>query len=102
MSKLALVIGFSLSLGGAAFAAETAMPSTWAGEIGDAFYSDTAAMTLRSEDELKTNWGRMTPAQQTQVREDCKTWAASPKTGADSERTGGEGMNKLCDWVNAN
>ena len=103
MSKtiIGLALSAALSLGGAAFAAESAMPKTWAGPIGDAFYSDTTAMTMRSDDEVKANWAKLTPEQQTQVHADCKLWAAAPKTGADSERTGGEGMSKLCDWVNA-
>jgi hypothetical protein len=103
MSKIftGIALAISMSVAGSALAAESAMPKSWAGPIGDAFYSDTGAMTMRSEDEIKANWAKMTPEQQAQAHEDCKVWAASPKTGGDSERTGGEGMSKVCDWVNA-
>lgn len=97
---LAAALFCSLGLSFAA-AAETVMPKTWNEAISDVFFTDAAMMTPRSAEEMAGKWATMTPEHQAQVREDCKTWEASPKTGADSDRVGGEGLETVCKWVNS-
>jgi len=110
----------SLALCGSAFAQSSSgannssdgtggIPETWQGGIGDTFFSDSSG-TMRSGDEVKSRWGKLSADQQAQVRSDCESVTASttskgktaldPKVGAESERTGG-GMASACDWVNS-
>jgi hypothetical protein len=111
LAAIALVLGST-----AAFAENPGkgMPEVWKGAIGDTFYSDTTTMTLRSPEDAKTRWSSLNAEQQAQVRADCKEMAMSsdtdttastsvkPKTGADSERTGGGGdMVTVCGWVDS-
>jgi hypothetical protein len=108
-------IALGLGMSTAAFAENPGkgMPETWKGAIGDTFYSDSTAMTLRSQDDVKTRWSSLSAEQQAQVRADCKNLAMNtdtdttastsvkPKTGAESERTGGGQMVTLCGWVDS-
>ena len=86
--KIILAAALSLGLGGAALAQTDSsgnasknasagdmgsMPSEWEGAIGDAFYSDTTAGTLRSHEEVSSNWSNLTAEQQARVRDRCAT-----------------------------
>lgn len=84
------------------------MPKTWSGAIGETFYSDTTAGTLREESDIKTRWSSLSSEQQTQVREDCKTFSASSgandtagtsTTGAASTAEGSQQMTQVCGYV---
>jgi hypothetical protein len=81
------------------------MPEGWQGSIADTFFLDTSAMRLREENEMRTRWSQLTPEQQARVREDCRSLETTastrtgPKVGAESERTGGEGITEACDFV---
>jgi len=81
-----------------------ALPEKWAGPISDTFFTDASGSTMRSGDEVKSRWGALSADQQAQVRSDCRDMTTTgsvdkthPKTGADSERTGGAAS--ACDWV---
>lgn len=64
------------------------LPTGWEGPIGDAFFSDTDAGTLRSEDEVRANFDALTVEQQAQVRSHCETYdTASAETGASMSAT---------------
>src|SRR5690606_9349902 len=93
-------VAFSLALGGAALAqtgsagnqtpmgtgmqdAQGAFPQTWQGPIGDAFYSDAASFTLRSQEEIAANWSTLTAEQQAQVRGDCQTFTTQSDSATD-------------------
>lgn len=56
------------------------LPSGWEGAIGDAFFSDSAAGTLRSEEEIRSNWGSLSADQQAQVRTECESRMAAAGT----------------------
>ena len=49
------------------------LPAGWDGAIGDAFFADPAQGTLRSEEEVRANWGMLSDEQQAQVRAHCAT-----------------------------
>jgi len=81
------------------------LPEKWSGPITDTFFTDSSGSTMRSDDEVTSRWGSLSADQQAQVRSDCRDMTTTgsvdqthPKTGADSERTGGTGS--ACDWVN--
>jgi hypothetical protein len=91
-----------------------AFPKSWEGPIGDAFYSDTSAFTLRSQDEIAANWAALTAEQQAQVRSDCQTITTTQSdSGTDNMATssttttaeGGSNFatapstTELCGWV---
>jgi len=97
--KLLAATALSLALGTAIAAAQTTttqpeagasadvaaaaeLPSGWDGAIGDAFFADAGAGTLRSEDEIRANWEKLTEEQKAQVRSHCDTvdTAAAPAT----------------------
>lgn len=63
-------------------AGATGTPLDWDDTINDAFFSDTTAGTLRSDDEITTNWSSLTPEQQDRVRQHCDTVNADA-TGTD-------------------
>lgn len=71
------------------------LPMGWDGAIGDAFFSDTEAGTLRSEDEVRANWDTLTSEQQAQVRSHCVSvdtaGNATTTPGAGSDVTGSTG-----------
>lgn len=103
--------------------AQTAFPTGWSGPISEAFFSDTAAGTMRTEDEIRTNWGNLSAEQQAQVRTDCESHMAAhgtdstmqtgsttgsgdntavTATGSEGEATGGTtltAMNDVCGIV---
>jgi predicted Fe-S protein YdhL (DUF1289 family) len=88
-TKLIVALALSLGMGSAAFAqtvnsttgeVNVETPAGWQGPIGDAFYSDMEAGTLRSQEEMTANWANLTTEQQTQVKTDCDAMAAGPQT----------------------
>ena len=66
------------------------LPMGWEGPIGDAFFSDAPAGTLRSEAEIRANWEGLTSEQQAQVRSDCANvdTAATQSDDSDDMTTG--------------
>ena len=85
--KLLTIAAMSLSLGATtALVAESGttgmsgmqsdrMPSAWEGAIADAFYSDTEHGTLRSGEEMRTNWDGLGDADKNAVRDYCDSVA---------------------------
>lgn len=65
------------------------LPMGWDGAIGDAFFSDTEAGTLRSEGEVRANWDTLSSEQQAQVRSHC----ASVDTASNVSTTPGAGSD---------
>lgn len=63
-------------------------PAEWQGTLGDAFYSDFSAGTLRSQDEIRSNWGNLSPENQAMVREHCATMDTASATGGTSTMGG--------------
>jgi hypothetical protein len=91
---------------------QNTLPSGWEGAIGDAFFTDTAAGTLRSEGEIRANWEGLNDDQQAQVRSDCSTVASAGAQTDDDLTTGSvtpdEGgttnmaaLEQICDVVGA-
>lgn len=113
--RIIAAIALSLGLATAAFAENPAkgMPDSWKGPIGDTFFSDADGMMMRPQDDMSARWAALTKDQQAQVRADCEKMAMTdtdatastsvkPKTGADSDRTGGgqgPDMASACDMV---
>lgn len=121
-SALAQTGGGADASGQGAADAQTAYPTGWQGPISEAFFSDTAG-TMRTEDEIRTNWGSLSTDQQAQVRTDCESHMAAhgtdstmqtgsttatgdntsvTATGSEGEATGGTpltAMNDLCGIV---
>ena len=60
----------------------SAMPQGWNDEIGNAFFSDSELGTLRTEDEISTNWASLSTEQQAQVTSYCDTMDTAAATGA--------------------
>jgi len=50
---------------------EMGMPTEWDGTIGEAFFSDADTGTLRSDDEIRANWGTMSEADRISVQNYC-------------------------------
>src|SRR5690606_27014712 len=90
-----------------------AFPKTWEGAIGDAFYSDTGNFTLRSADEMRANWSKLTADQQASVKSECDvvTQSASGtdnmQTSSTTQTDGGANFatapstSELCSWVSS-
>jgi predicted Fe-S protein YdhL (DUF1289 family) len=120
--KLIVALALSLGLGTAALAQTTDnnQPDTsggtllpgntgnapvrpaWDAAINDAFYVDAEAGTLRTEDEIRTNWGSLSADQQAMVRTDCDATTASveAKPGeASPDADARSSMIELCDMV---
>jgi hypothetical protein len=112
-TKILAAVAFSLALGTAAFAQSGGTstnvggsPATSSGDsavndqqrvfpkftgaIGDAFYSDMDKGTLRTEAEMRANFGNLTAEQQAQVRTDCNRVTQS-ESGTDKMQTSGTG-----------
>lgn len=53
--------------------AEKNATADWTGPIADALFTDQSKMTLRSEQEIRTNWANLSAEQQNQIKEDCNT-----------------------------
>jgi hypothetical protein len=93
--KLLAIAAMSLSLGATSALAQAAqtdtttgvgtgatdgmqhesMPMEWEGNIGNAFYSDSELGTLRSEEEMRTNWEGLSEEDQSAVRDYCERHA---------------------------
>lgn len=111
-SKLLLATALTLSLGGTALAQSSSgsttgggaatgadatgtmggssfegIPSGWEGDINDAFFTDD--MTLRSQDEIASNWGNLSAEQQAQVKADCTSMQASMEGDTEMGDAGG-------------
>jgi predicted Fe-S protein YdhL (DUF1289 family) len=63
------------------------LPTTWEGPIADAFFDDVDAGTLRTDDELRSNWQNLTDEQQAQVRAHCLTVDTAAAAPADTDTT---------------
>lgn len=61
----------------------SAMPQGWNAEIGNAFFTDADLGTLRTEDEISTNWASLSAEQQAQVASYCDTIDTASATGVD-------------------
>ncbi len=53
--------------------AERDATADWTGPIADALFTDQSKTSLRSEEEIRTNWAQLSAEQQNQVKEDCNT-----------------------------
>lgn len=90
---------------------DSTLPSGWSGAIGEAFFTDPAAGTLRSEDEVRTNWEGLSEEQQAQVRAECTTVASAQEEPKDDMTTGSvtpgndnmhmASIQQACEWVDA-
>lgn len=86
--KTITATAFAIGMSTAAFAQATA-PDTWDQTTSDAFFSDSATGTLRSQDEIQANWGTLSDEQQAAVRAHCATMAADAGAGmTDDTATG--------------
>lgn len=131
MTRILTAMIFSLGLGTAAIAQSTpgvdagagagatvetnAAPSNWDAEVSGAFFSDMEAGTLRSSEEISTNWADLSADQQAAVRADCQNieTADAGMEAIDRDATGDDlttssvdggtmqtSMVELCGWVN--
>jgi len=110
----------SLAMGSASFAQDSDTnhpPVPWLDTpAAEAFFSDKDGMVMRSDDEMKANYGKMSAEEQMKVKEGCKAMnsgavdpAANSTSGDGPAATGGGtgthtqdvGMNvkKVCDMV---
>lgn len=89
MKRLVAAMAFAFAMGTGAMAQNATMPEGWAGAIGDTFYSDSAAGTMRTQEEITAGWAKLTPEQQAQVKADC---AKMPSDSSDAN------MKNICDW----
>jgi len=80
-----------------------AYPEAWKGDIASALYADQH--TLRTQDEVKTNWAKLNADQQAQVKKDCSATAqaAATKSGESSATANANPatMTELCGWIGA-
>ncbi|MFN3549894.1 MAG: hypothetical protein ACK4U0_20600 [Mesorhizobium sp.] len=60
----------------------SAMPQGWNDELGNAFFSDSELGTLRTEEEISTNWASLSAEQQAQVTGYCDTMDTASATGS--------------------
>jgi hypothetical protein len=95
--KLIIALALSLGLGTAALAQQQAPGSSPSGQgqaptvpvwddpmINDVFFVDPAARTLRSEAEIRANWGTLSAEQQAMVRADCDARMTTAAVGANT------------------
>ena len=102
--KLLTIAAMSLSLGattalatqigtpGMSTMQNDSMPSEWEGNIGDAFYSDTDLGTLRSDEEMRTNWENLSDEDKGAARDYCNSIAMDNEqamTGAGGDMSSG-------------
>ena len=88
---------------------ETTLPMGWEGPIGDAFFSDPATGTLRTEEEVRANWQGLTDEQQAEVRAHCATIDTAAAEPDDDMTTGSvtddatqtAAIEQACEWVDA-
>jgi hypothetical protein len=100
-------------------AGDHALPRTWEGDIGNAFFADPQGRTLRSQSEVQRNWSSLTAEQQAQVKVDCQNMSANSSTTTGSTtgsttteststvgsevappRESAHSVMLVCDWVN--
>lgn len=73
---------------GASIGTVTTLPQGWDGAIGDAFFDDTEAGTLRSEADISTSWRALSAEDQATVREYCVRFEAEHGSEAGMTGTG--------------
>ena len=66
----------------ASTAGSVTLPQAWQGDISSTFFSDPAAGTLKSDEEIKSGWSKLSADQQAQVKSDCQSHMASATTGS--------------------
>ncbi|WP_210421631.1 hypothetical protein [Sinorhizobium sp. FG01] len=64
--------------------AERSTTSKWPDPVRNALFSDASGTSLRSQDEIKANWSKLTAEQQNQIKQDCNTMQTASATGAGS------------------
>lgn len=75
---------------------------TWLGSMGPMFFTDAEGMTLRSEDEIRTNYGSLTDEQKAAMRDECGAFTGeSGSAGNDGNRPNAAPMSALCDMTGA-
>jgi hypothetical protein len=97
-SSLLLAIGMATSAF-AQTASTTMPPEGWSGPISDAFFSDAKAGTLKSEADVKANWAKLTPEQQTMVKNDCEKSAGAAGSTTAGSTPPTTGMAGVCAMV---
>ena len=123
LTRLVAATAFTLALGTAGFAqtsatqgvnpvAEpdstiTSSTSAWTPSMNSAFYNDDGT-TLRSEMEVRSNWTKLTPQEQQQVKADCanqvnagatENTGRSDSAGQDGARTEQAAIAQICKWT---
>jgi predicted Fe-S protein YdhL (DUF1289 family) len=68
----------------------SAMPQGWNDELGNAFFSDPELGTLRTEDEIGTNWASLSAEQKAQVTGYCDTMDTASATGTAGSSMSGD------------
>jgi predicted Fe-S protein YdhL (DUF1289 family) len=104
---------------GSAQTAVSGLPADWQGEIAAAFFADPETGTLRSEEEVRSNWANLSAEQKASVTGYCETVVAGTDTDTtasvttDSETTGDAAagattgadatvtasLEQLCGWI---
>jgi len=97
MKKIIAAAAVSLFLSPAAFAAGTStsaqgIPDDWNTQIKNAFFSDPATGTLRSQSEIKDNWSNLSSDQQAKVKSDCSNMQAN---AGSTDSTSGSSSDKM-------
>ncbi len=66
--------------------------------VGTVFYSDTGMTTLRTSDEIKTEWSSISTEDQDAIRARCTALATAPASSGDSTGPAtGDGANAAAD-----
>ena len=71
--------------------AERNTTSKWPEPIRNALFSDASGSNLRSQDEIKANWSKLTTEQRNQVKQDCSTMQTASAAGTGSASGGASG-----------
>jgi hypothetical protein len=66
-----------------------AMPTTWAGAISDAFFSDAETLTMRDQNEVQKRYSALPADQRETVKADCAKMKAD--SGVETSNTTGSG-----------
>lgn len=66
--------------------AERNTTSKWPEPVRNALFSDASGSTLRSQDEIKANWSKLTTEQQNQIKQDCSTMQTASAAGTGRAR----------------
>lgn len=113
----------TLTMGASAFAQDSDTnhpPVPWLDTpAAEAFFSDKEGMMMRSDEEMKMNYGKMSADEQMKVKEGCKAMNSGSMDPAANSTTGGDGpaatgggtgthtqdvgmnVKKVCDMVGA-